>query len=214
MKIPPAPGTTSLFLIRHGATAANESVPFVLQGKGIDLPLSPRGVEQAAAVSALLGRYELGAIYSSGMLRARQTAGAIAAAHDLPVLPLENLHECDVGRWEGKDWGTVQREFPDDHRKFLEDPAENPNLGGESYGDVLMRVDPVLRKLLRTHAGQNIVVVAHNVVNRVFLAQLLGIKIRHAASIRQANGCANLIQDTNGVLGVTTLNATFHLETS
>lgn len=205
------PETTVLHLIRHGATAANERIPFILQGNSLDLPLSPSGERQAASVAQLLAGFPVTRVYSSEMLRARQTAAAIAARHRLDAEALPNIQECNVGVWEGLDWDTIRREFPEAHRRFTENPAEHPNLGGESYGDVFCRARPVLDGLLQRHAGECIVVVAHNVVNRVYLAHLLGIELRKAASIRQENGGANLIHDVHGQTAVVTLNSSFHL---
>jgi broad specificity phosphatase PhoE len=202
---------TWLYLVRHGATEANERIPYILQGCGIDLPLSAAGEKQAAAVASLLKAYPIRHVYSSRMVRAQQTARAIAQALELELNMLDEIHECDVGRWEGMDWETIRREFPDAHDRFKENPEIHPNLGGESYGDVLTRARPVVLELLQRHAGESIALVAHNVVNRVLLADLLGIGIRRAAAIRQANGCVNLIRYQHGAADVVSFNAQFHL---
>ncbi|MBI3865414.1 MAG: histidine phosphatase family protein, partial [Planctomycetia bacterium] len=147
---------TWLYLIRHGATEANERVPYILQGNGIDLPLSAAGEKQADAVAGFLPQFPIRHVYSSGMLRARQTAGKIARRLNLDSAVVPELHECDVGQWEGLDWGTIRERHPREHALFVENPAENPYLGGESYGDVLKRVRPVLERLLSAHAGESI----------------------------------------------------------
>lgn len=204
--------TTWLYLVRHGATEANERVPYILQGCGIDLPLSATGEKQAAAVARLLQTYPIRHVYSSRMVRAQQTAHAIARALDLDLRSLEQIHECDVGRWEGMDWESIRRQYPEEHERFRENPEIHPNLGGESYGDVLRRSRPVILDLLHRHVGESIAVVAHNIVNRVLLADLLGIGVHRAPSIRQANGCVNLIRFQHGKAEVISFNAQFHLE--
>ena len=50
----PEPHETLLYLVRHGATPANEQRPYVLQGRGIDTSLSDTGQQQAAAVAEFL----------------------------------------------------------------------------------------------------------------------------------------------------------------
>lgn len=202
---------THLYLVRHGATEANERVPYILQGSGIDLPLSPRGRDQAAALARFFSGRSINRIYSSSMLRARETAGAIADALGHEPAILGDLEECHVGQWEGLDWETIRRDFPVEHRRFLDDPARNPYLGGESYGDVFRRVRPVIDRLLDAHAGQQVVVVAHNVVNRVLAAHLLGLETRQAQSLHQGNGCINLIRRRAGKTELLTYNALFHL---
>jgi broad specificity phosphatase PhoE len=213
MSVVSAGAITHLYLVRHGATEANERVPFILQGRGIDLPLSARGTAQAAALATFFAgdRDRIQQVYSSGMVRARQTAAAIAASLGQSAATLDDLQECDVGRWEGMDWESIRREFPDAHRCFADDPDRNPYLEGESYGDVLRRAWPVIDQLLTRHAGERIVVVAHNVVNRVLIAKLLGLEIRRAQGLHQGNGCVNLIRRRAGRTELVTYNSLFHL---
>lgn len=205
---------TWLYLVRHGATEANERVPYILQGNAIDLPLSPDGERQAAAVAAFLSQFPIRHVFSSVMLRARQTAEAIARELSVTADSVADLQECDVGVWEGLDWQTIRERHPDEHRRFVENPAETPYLGGESYGDVLRRAKPVIERLLEAHTGERLVIVAHNVVNRAFLASLAGIDLRLAPKIAQANGCVNLVRRKAGQTELITLNALFHLEAS
>ena len=207
-----AADVTWLYLVRHGATEANERVPYVLQGNGMDLPLSPAGERQAQAVAEFLPQFPIRHVYSSTMLRARQTAEKIARRLDLTPGVVPELHECDVGEWEGLDWKTIKERFPEAHRKFVDDPGENPYLGGESYSDVLKRTKPALERLLDAHPGESIAVVAHNVVNRAFLSHLLGLDTRLAPKIAQANCCVNLIRRRAGQrMELLTLNGVFHL---
>jgi broad specificity phosphatase PhoE len=203
---------TWLYLVRHGATEANERLPYILQGDAMDLPLSSAGERQAEAAAAFLKAFPIRNVYSSNMLRARQTAAPIARELRVAPATVSELHECNVGLWEGLDWQTIRERYPDEHRRFAEDPAETPYLGGESYGDVLRRTKPVIERLLDAHAGRRIAIVAHNVVNRAFLAHLLGLDLRLAPKIAQANGCVNLIRRHAGENQLVTLNAQFHVD--
>jgi broad specificity phosphatase PhoE len=212
MKHPPPSDTTWLLLIRHGATPANERQPPILQGCGIDLPLSATGERQAAALARFLSDFPIRHVYSSPLLRARMTAQAIAGPHSLDAAVVEGVGECNVGQWEGLDWGTIRERFPNEAGLFHDNPFENPYLGGESYGDVYRRSRPVIEGLLERHRGETVVLVAHNVVNRVYLAEVLGLGGRRAPTIRQQNACINLIvRDARGI-AVNTLNAVFHLD--
>lgn len=200
-----------IYLIRHGATEANERIPFVLQGNAIDLPLNDNGRRQAADLAAFFRQTPLAAVYSSEMLRARQTAQAIADSAACTHQPVAGLHECNVGIWEGLDWDTIRSRHPAECAAFQSDPAANPMLGGESYRDVLLRARPVWDRLVASHEGQAIALVTHNVVNRVLLADLLGLELRQGALLRQRNGCINLIEITHGRPQVVTINSVFHL---
>lgn len=208
---PPA-DTTRLFLVRHGSTAANEQLPFVLQGCELDGPLTVTGQRQAAALARGLRDFEIQAIYSSPLLRARQTAVAIADGRNLDVLPVHDLRECSVGKWEGMAWEVIKAQQPEEHANFFANPVETPHPGGESYGDVLRRAAPAIQSILAKHAGQNVVVVAHNMVNRVYLAEHVGIDLKHARKLRQANCCINLLHHRAGKTELITLNSVLHLD--
>src|SRR5438067_13118826 len=123
---------TTLYLIRHAATAANLATPARLQGRRSDPPLVPAGVRQAEATRDLLAAQPIHACYCSPLRRAVQTAEIIAAPHRLTPAPLADLTECDVGDWEGLDWGTVRDRDPDTYRRYMADPAAVPYPGGES----------------------------------------------------------------------------------
>jgi len=117
-----------------------------------------------------------------------------------------------VGVWEGLDWIAIREQFPEAHRKFVEDPGRNPYLGGESYGDVQRRARPVINRLADAHRGESIAIVAHNVVNRSILTDVLGLDLHIAPRIPQANCCVNLIRRRGtGPLELVTLNAVLHL---
>lgn len=212
MKTPPDADTTYLYLIRHAATDANRQRPQVLQGRGINKSLNEAGRRQAAALGEFLAGFTIQHVYSSPMLRAVETAREIADRRGHKIVELPDLAEVDVGRWEGLDWGTIMRDFPDDYRVFMEDAGRNPYLGGESYRDVQNRVRPQIQSLLEKHCGETIAVVAHNVVNRVYLAALLATDLRHAKGIRQTNTGINLIRHRRGETELLTLNAHFHLD--
>ncbi len=212
MTTPTADSTTRLYLVRHGATDANLKRPYVLQGCSVNLSLSEVGRKQAAAVAEFLKSRKLVGVYSSPLKRAVETGQFIAAQQRLTVEPVEDLHECDVGQWEGLDWATIQQRHPEAHSAFLDDPESNPYLGGESYGAVLQRSRGALRALLERHPGQEFAVVGHNVVNRVLLADALGLDLKRARHLKQQNGCINVLEHSAGQTTVITLNAIFHLD--
>lgn len=209
----PTSGKSTLYLVRHGATAANELVPYVLQGSAVDNPLSPTGERQAAAVGQLLAAVPLAAVYCSRMARAAQTARAIAAPHGIEPTPLDAIQEIDVGRWEGLSWNQIREKHREAHDAFLASPGTAAYLGGESYANVLTRAEPIFTALLRRHVGDRIAVVAHNVVNRAYLSHLLGLDINLAKNVEQTNTCVNVIEydAAKDRATVVTLNANFHV---
>lgn len=197
--------------MRHGATDANEQRPFVLQGCEIDGSLTESGRKQAAALTRFLSNVQFGAVYASPMRRALETVRDIAAARSLPVTTIEALRECRVGRWAGLSWDQIHQREPELAEKFLADPASQQHPDGESFEELHARVAPVLSDLMNRHLGENVIVLAHNLVNRVVIAHLLGMDLRHARRIRQTNCCINILQHSSETTEVVTVNSVWHL---
>jgi broad specificity phosphatase PhoE len=207
-----ADSPTTLYLIRHGATEANLARPPRIQGRRHNPPLSRLGVRQAEATRDFLAVRPIGHCYSSPLLRAVQTAALVAAPHGISPQPLEALTECDVGEWEGLDWGTIRARHPDAYRRFHADPGAFGYPGGESFADVHARAAPALEALLRAHPGEAVLVVAHHVVNRTYLAGLLGLPPGQSRGVVLDNCGISVVVRDGGVTTVATLNAAFHLQ--
>lgn len=211
MRAGPPSDTTYMYLIRHGSTAANEQRPYVLQGQAADNELSATGRDQARHASGFLSDFTVDLVYASPLKRAVETAQIIAEPHGLDVHRVQDIIEVNVGVWENLDWDTIMQGHAEDYRRFMENPKDNAYSGGESYGDVYRRVQPAFERLLKQHVGRAIVVVAHNVVNRVYLAGLLGLDLAKAKDIQQSNCSVNVIRHREGKTRLLTMNARFHL---
>lgn len=201
---------TRVFLVRHGATASNRERPYRLQGRGSNLPLDEIGLDQVRRAAEALAAFPLTAVYSSPLLRARMTGEAVAGPHGLTVSILDVLMEAEIGRWEGLTWDQAKTQDPALYEQFHAHPGTVPYPDGESFQDVQRRVSPAIAELASQHAGQTIAVIGHNVVNRAYLAGLLGIPIDRARAIRQANGGINLIE-YGETITVEMMNGCLHL---
>jgi phosphoserine phosphatase len=202
---------TVLYLIRHAATEANLARPARLQGRKHNPPLARAGVRQAEATRDFLASYTIKHCYCSPLLRAVQTAAIVAAPHGLSPQPLEGLTECDVGRWEGLDWQTIRYLDAETYQRFMLNPAEHGYPGGESFADVYGRVAACLDQLLRSHPGEGILVVGHHVVNRTYLASLMGLSPDQARQVTLDNCGISVVVCEGDSISVSTLNAAFHL---
>lgn len=203
---------TRLYLIRHGATDANLAQPARLQGRRHNPPLARAGIRQAEATRDFLAVRPIDHCYCSPLLRAVQTAAIVAAPHGISPEPIEELTECDVGRWEGLDWQTIRFLDAEAYHRFMASPGYNGYPGGETFGTVYRRVCPVFEDLLSRHAGQTILVVSHHVVNRTYLAGLLGLTPDQARQVKLDNCGISVVIEEGGKTTVATLNASFHLQ--
>lgn len=137
-----------LYLVRHGRTAANAGG--LLQGR-TDLPLDSIGIDQAAAIAALIGPVDT--VVSSPLGRARQTAEAFGR----PIEVDERWIELAYGEFEGVPVSDVPAEVWEAWRTDLDFRSD----GGESFAELEARVRAACSDLRHRIAGEDIVVVSH-----------------------------------------------------
>lgn len=126
-----------LILVRHGATEWNASHRF--QGR-TDVPLSDVGRAQALALAQALCNMPFTHAYASDLVRALETARAIAAPHDLRVVPDARLCEFDFGAWEGLTWAQIVEREPELGLRMPTQARLYAPSGGESFDHVVARV--------------------------------------------------------------------------
>src|SRR4029079_16560715 len=90
--------STRILLIRHGDTPASQDHRF---SGARNVPLSLEGRAHASQLATRLARYPIDAVYASSLQRAFDTAGFIAAVHNLPVTAVPDLREMAHGVWDG-----------------------------------------------------------------------------------------------------------------
>lgn len=211
MTYTPLPSTCLMFLVRHAATPNNLAQPPRIQGSSEDPPLSDLGRGQASCTARLLAPQPITAAYSSPLQRALETATIIAGPHRLTPTTVVALQEVDVGRWGGRSWVDIERAEPEAYARFHDNPAVNGYADGENLEQVRQRALPAIEQLARRHLGELVLVVGHNVVNRVLLATWLDVPLARARRIDQHNAGVNVIQFSQDRFQVLTVNAAFHL---
>jgi broad specificity phosphatase PhoE len=186
--------STTLFLMRHGATQANLAQPPRLQGQRQNLPLSPSGILQARAAREQLRKMNLSAIYSSPLRRATETAAIIA--EELNVTPQTEcgLMECDVGTWEGMDWQSIRYFDAHHYARFMNDPEQHGFPRGETFLALFARVKQTIDLLQSRHPGESILIVSHYTVNRVYLAGIEGLHLDQQAIAALDSGTISVIR--------------------
>ena len=164
------PPLTTLWLIRHGEVEKRYQLVF---GGRLDMNLSPRGRRQAVVLARYLERQRFDAVYASPMRRVRQTLTPLLR-NGLPrpvILP--ELREVDFGDWTGLGWYEVEARFGTSPFGWLDQLERAAIPGGESARQFRARLEPVVRRWLVQHQGQQVAVVCHGGVIRMVLAILL-----------------------------------------
>jgi len=170
-----------ILFVRHGQTAINREGR--LQGR-LDAPLSDLGRAQAEAVAEHLRAEQVTRVVSSPLMRARDTANAIALLHNLDTEIEPRLIELDYGDWDGvplRDVATA------DWAAWRADPAFKPPGSSESLVDVTARVASFCGEIA---ADDVVVAVSHVSPIKAAVCAALGVDER--ATWRMHLGVASL----------------------
>ena len=155
-----------ILLARHGETTENRERRF--QGQK-DVPLNEHGREQARALAEAAAGETIEALYTSPLVRARETAEIVAERIGLEPRPDDRLKEVDVGEWQDRLKDDVEREDPEGWAAFERAGEEFRFPGGESFAEQQERVIAALVDI--TQRGElPALVVCHRGVVRCALA--------------------------------------------
>jgi 2,3-bisphosphoglycerate-dependent phosphoglycerate mutase len=161
-----------LWLVRHGESTWN--VLGLIQGHMATPVLTHRGAEQARRCARLLAGKPVGAIASSDLRRAAQTARPIGQALNLPVSLDSRLRERSLGSAEGMPHAVVRSDQLGIAGGHVVDADAAPP-GGESVRQFYARLTNCVSELVSDHPYGDLVLVCHGGVVRVVLAWLDGI---------------------------------------
>jgi broad specificity phosphatase PhoE len=161
---------TTLWLVRHGQT--NWNLTGRWQGQASHAPeLNEVGRAQALSIRDQLKNVPFTAIYSSDLLRSRQTAELIAKPLGLPVTLEPRLREMNLGSWEGMLSDDIQAQFPQELLMRAQDPLNTRAPQGESPSEVATRVYAALDEIAAKHRGESVLIVAHGVSLAVIICR-------------------------------------------
>lgn len=151
---------SEIWLLRHGQTDWNLQGRW--QGQASFAPgLNEAGFAQARSAAEELSEIQFGAIYSSDLLRARQTAEAVAEKQGLPVFLDERLREVNLGEWEGMLSEDVKARYPNELRERDENPLHARPPQGETLAEVAERAKAAVNDILQRQAQGPILIVSH-----------------------------------------------------
>lgn len=178
-----------ILLARHGATPYNDQD--LLQGAR-DIPLSPKGMAQVERLAERLKEQAIDIIFHSPLERAFQTAEVINRHHHVPMNPIPSFTEMDMGEWEGDPFSQIMSTHHGIYEKWALDPeASLP--GGESYGQVFRRIKPGVNEIIKS-SHCHILVVAHAIVNRAFLGQVMDMPLAISRRFRMKNAALSRLE--------------------
>jgi phosphoserine phosphatase len=201
---------TRIILIRHGESEWNISHLYTGQS---DVALSGLGRAQAQCVAAYLADKGVTAIYSSPLLRARETAAPLAALTHLPIRIEPGLIEINHGLWQGLTVAQVREKFPGQYERWRAQPHRVTMPQGESLTNVAARAAPALQRICQAERRGTIAVFSHDATLRVVISLAQGEPLERFWDWNMENASLNWIEaPVNGeTFRLLRLNETEHL---
>ena len=168
-----------LFLVRHGENLANLTKE--LSCRWVDYSLTAKGILQAeqtakhflVAGEAGQAGYDIHAVYSSPLKRARETAEIIAGHLGLEAVVMDNFREIDVGDIElqpttAEAWAIHNRII----EGWFRGQAEKGFPNGDNYITICNRMRAGIEQIVAGKDGQSFIVVGHGGIFTVTLPDL------------------------------------------
>ncbi len=210
--------TTRVIIVRHGQSTYNTERR--IQGRSDASTLTQKGYEDALKVGAVLSHLTFAAVYTSPLQRAKKTAEVIVGSTSA-LQPTDKLSEIDLPLWEGMLLQDVRNKFAVDYHRWQQQPDELvmmlPPEGTRKHFPVLALYEQAgqfWQEILPHHAGETILIIGHNGINRALISTALGISPSRYHAIQQSN-CGISVLNFAGGLGqpvqLESLNQTAHL---
>jgi broad specificity phosphatase PhoE len=166
----------TIFLVRHGEAESNVGEYF---GGWLDVPLTPLGRRQAAALAKRLPHEKIERAFCSDLRRAKETLEGIALG--CPVTYAKELREKSYGELEGVRWEDDEK-----YDKYhLDAYVRAP--GGENNVDLQRRVLPYFKKRVIGSKEKRVLVVSHHGPLVVLACDLLGMPLSNWRRLRLGN---------------------------
>lgn len=155
-----------LYIVRHGETDLNKKG--ICQGQGCDVCLNENGRQQAKELASKLKDVDFGAVYSSPLKRATETAGIIVSGKNLQLKCHDGLKEGDFGVAEGVKMSEIKT-WPIYQLWCSHEPKHDTAHydGGEDKNQIRTRVLKAIEDICTAEKADNILIVSHSAVVRL-----------------------------------------------
>lgn len=195
-------------MVRHGETDANKRG--LIQGVSA-APLNELGLAQAEAAARAVEFEAPFALYASPLLRAAQTAAAIARRAGIEPVTESGLIEMDVGDFDGLTGRELRERFPDVMRRWDENAFDTVPPGGESLSNVRDRAWRTIQTLAQRHESDTVVAVTHNFTIQMIVCATLDMPPNGFRRLKVDLGSITRMDVDPRRTALVSLNETMHL---
>ena len=202
-----------LILVRHGETEWNRQRR--VQGLS-NLALNDTGKKQAEALGRALRNEKVGAIYSSPLRRAQETARAIRRFHKVDVEILDGLKELDVGDVDGMTYEDMKIHHGEFFVRWMTDFTSVRLPGGgflpELREQCCTAIQDIVKKERKAGTDDRVaVVVTHFFPLMCIICNSMGLDLSHCRRLRLDLASISILDFNTGSTVLVSLNDTCHL---
>lgn len=165
----------TFYFIRHGQTDLN--LKGIVQGKGVDSPLNATGLAQADAFFKAYQAVPFDKVYTSTLLRTKQTIQAFADL-GIPVDAHPGLDEISWGIYEGQEQdANIMAGFKDLVGAWRANKLDHRVEAGESPNEVVIRQKEAIQHILDQADEETVLVCMHGRALRIMLCHLTDVPV-------------------------------------
>lgn len=157
-------------LLRHGEALSNAKNIISSWPEKHRFPLTKKGKAQVKQAAKALKKQGVDFIFSSDLLRTKQTAEIIGKFLKINPAYDKRLREYDFGVLNGSAIEYFHSLFSDQLKRFYLKPEK-----GETYNDIIERMQFFLKEKERKHKGKNILIVSHQLPIILILGKTEGL---------------------------------------
>lgn len=187
-----------IYLTRHGETEWNAENR--VQGQ-LNSNLTKSGIEMGKKLAGDAKDIVFDKVYSSDLGRAFDTAKLIVPTQEIITTPL--LREIDTGSWSGKIFSDIKEVDGENYRVYFKDPVNFNRGTGETFYDLVNRVNKFFEEYIYNSDDENVLIVSHGVTIIAIFNLIEKVELKDFWSNKvQRNSEFNIIEYSNGKFNV------------
>lgn len=170
--------TNKYFILRHGESFSNVKSFYSSWPESKDGSLTPNGRRQILKIIPKINKNKINLIFSSDLLRTKQTAEIIGKKINVKIKYDKRLREVDVGELNGKNFLEARKYFDPESRLTEEEIIFKKFYdgfpGGEKYSQTMIRVRDFIKEVEKKYKNKNILIISHDVPISLLLYSMNG----------------------------------------
>ena len=194
-----------LILVRHGKTVCNEKG--ALSGL-TDSKLSEVGKLQGHKLSQYLKDEKIDKIYVTPFSRTKETVKELCEIKNINFEESSELNEINFGDFEGLPFSEIEKNYPEEVKKMINDGFKYKYPNGESLEETFIRVKKQIDKILDKNKNSTVLICSHGGTIRNIISYLLCGDYKYHWNFRIDNGTITEIEVDSGFAIINKMNYT------